>query len=666
MSTLEEAPAPAETGAVPVAPAQRALPYALGALALGVAAYALFFGWFSVSLYRAYAMHALDLGNMGQAAWNTIHGHPFYFTNMRLPYAIEAWRTTTRLSFHVEAIFPIVSLLYAIYPHAQSLLVLQTIALAVGAVPVFLLARDVLRNSWLGVLFAFAYLLYPPLEGLNLYEFHPVALATPLLLFAFFFMRRGQMVPFVACCVAAMGTKEEIGLVVAAFGLYAGLVEHRRRVGFSLAAAGVAWTLIAILVIEHHSRQPGTVTYFRSRYGYLGHGIGGVVHTIVHHPRVFAQVLFTWPKLGYLLRLLAPLGFTPLLAPAALALGAPTLLLNLFSTDYHMYSGLGDNSAELIAVFMIASILGTRTLIRMLEPWLSSRSSSALAAVWIAGLALWNQHQDGFTPIGNAYGIPSYSAHQRVLDRFVSMIPSGDPVSTQDQLDPHLSSRRYLYLFPDTGRVPPLAPANHILLDVTAPTYPLPSYQIHDAAQTWIHRAGWGVVAADDGAILIARGAKSQAMPASFYTYARPGPAGPSHPFVFASHGLTVTGFDRVRADPANNHIPNLLFTFYVRASQPLTQDLEPVVYQVMGKDLISCAAEPLGLAWRPTSQWKPGTRYLVRSDALTTDWQTPGTAGIFLEIRAVPDHRLPPPSCASLWTTHGKLAEIGTNAIQF
>ncbi|MDQ2741518.1 MAG: DUF2079 domain-containing protein, partial [Chloroflexota bacterium] len=98
--------------------------YAL--LGLMMLAYALLFGWLSLSRYDAYETHALDLGNMAQAAWNTIHGHPFSFTNVRLMYHFEAWNTNTRLSFHVEALFPFISLVYLVYPHPESLLVLQT------------------------------------------------------------------------------------------------------------------------------------------------------------------------------------------------------------------------------------------------------------------------------------------------------------------------------------------------------------------------------------------------------------------------------------------------------------------------------------------------------------------------------------------------------------
>src|SRR5947209_3730930 len=260
-----------------------------------ICGYVALFGWLSLSAYWAYAMHALDMGNMGQAAWNTIHGHPFAFTNMRLPYNIEAWRTTTRLSFHVEALFPVISLVYVVYPHPESLLMLQTVALALGAVPTYFLARTVLRSTGLALVFALAYLLYPTVEALNLYEFHPVSLATPLLLFAFLFAYRRQYVPFLLCSAAAMGTKEEIGLVVAMFGLYVAFVQKERRIGVLTLVLGVGWSLFAALIVEKHFRQVGTITYISSRYGYLCggadasgqvhcHGLHGPIHTVLHDP----------------------------------------------------------------------------------------------------------------------------------------------------------------------------------------------------------------------------------------------------------------------------------------------------------------------------------------------------------------------------------------------
>src|SRR6202011_4232934 len=133
--------------------------------------------------------------------------------------------------------------------------------------------------------------------------------ATPLLLFAFLFAWRRQYIPFILCCAAAIGTKEQIGLTVAMFGLYVAIVNRSWRVGFGVAAAGILWSLLSVAVIEKHYRLPGTVTYLHARYGYLGHGVGSALPTLIHGPGVVGNVLFSWPKLSYLERLLGPVGF---------------------------------------------------------------------------------------------------------------------------------------------------------------------------------------------------------------------------------------------------------------------------------------------------------------------------------------------------------------------
>jgi uncharacterized membrane protein len=635
------------------------------------AGYAIFFCWLSLEQYWAYQSHALDLGNMSQAAWNTIHGHPFYFTNMRLNYfGIEAWGTTTRLSFHVEALFPVISLVYLIYPHPESLLALQSLAIATGAVPVYLLARDLLRSAWVGLVFAVAYLLSPTLEGMNLYEFHPVALATPLLLWAFLFLWRRQTVPFWICALAAMGTKEEIGLVVALFGLFAAFFRGQRVSGLALAAIGVIWSFFAAAVVEPHFRVAGTKTYLQSRYGYLlytppggkrEHGLHAVLDTLRHDPGVIPRTLFIWPKLGYLERLLAPAGYLALLAPLMLLLGAPTLILNLFSTDFHMYSGLGDNSAEVLSVVMIASIFGAALVSRILSGRLSRRWAFILVGLYVLAQAFWSQHVDGFTPLGGAFQRPVIGAHQHLADKFVSMIPPSAPVSTQDQLDPHLSSRHYVYLFEDTGREQPgVPPARYVLLDASAPTYPLPSWQLHDRAQSLLHH-GWGIAAAQDGLILLEPGLRRRTPPAAFYTYARAESVRIPDLLRARSGPLEVLGYSRQETDRSNHPIPNLAYTFYFRPVAHPGMNLQPVLFESMGGRLIGCSRDPLGLAWYPTTQWQPGQTYQVKMAPLETAWDDAGTAHLTMELLPESVGSSDNQNCATLWKSHAQLYAVGT-----
>jgi hypothetical protein len=464
-----------------------------------------------------------------------------------------------------------------------------------------------------------------------------------------------------------MGTKEEIGLIVAMFGLYVAVVNRERLVGLVTAAIGVAWSLFTVLVVERHYRAPGTMTYTHSRYGYLGHGVRGVLHTVFFDPGVIVSHVFTWPKLAYVEHLLSPTGFLSLLYPPALLLGAPTAVLNLLSSSPSMTSALGDNSAELVSVILIASILGTRQLLTIAQPLAARRTTSVVVGSYLLAISLWIQHVDGFTPLGGRFELPTVGHHQQVANRFVAMIPPSAPVSTQDQLDPHLSSRRYLYLFEDTGRPPdpPSAPAGYILLDVSAPTYPLPSDQLHDYADGYIHRKGWGIAAADDGLILIKQGATLKTPPPSFFSYmhaAKP----PDHPVSFMADGLRVIGYDVQPVDLPNFRVPNLAYTFYLRATRRITQDLQPVVYETMGRNLMGCTHLALGLAWDPTSRWSPGQTYVVRLQPLELDsvWQTPGRSNLSVALQPVP--RDATTSCTTLRRQATVTRPLGSRIIQF
>src|SRR3989441_6916529 len=131
--------------------------------------------------YETFKAGAFDLGNMDQVLWNTLHGRLFQFSNQ----AIDWYGPPTRLAIHFEPILLPLSLLYAFHADPRILLIFQTLALASGALPVFLLTRKHIPE-WplLSPCMAIAYLLSPALLGLNIFDFHPVSIATPLLLYA--------------------------------------------------------------------------------------------------------------------------------------------------------------------------------------------------------------------------------------------------------------------------------------------------------------------------------------------------------------------------------------------------------------------------------------------------------------------------------------------------
>src|SRR5207244_3306445 len=189
-----------------------------------MAAYATAFAALSVLRHDAFVTGRFDLGNMVQAVWSTAHGQLLRMTDLH-------GEQISRLAAHVDPILVLFTPLWWIWPSPNMLLVVQAVAIALGAVPVYLLARKHLGSGRAGVGFALAYLVYPATGWLTLNEFHPVALATPLLLFAFWHLDQDRLVPFALTAVAASACKEEIALVVAGFGIWYAFARGHRAVG---------------------------------------------------------------------------------------------------------------------------------------------------------------------------------------------------------------------------------------------------------------------------------------------------------------------------------------------------------------------------------------------------------------------------------------------------
>src|SRR5437588_5650226 len=161
--------------------------------------------------YDTFKATAFDLGNMDQVIWNTIHGRLFQFTDQ----AIDWDGPPTRLAIHFEPIILPLSLLYAFHADPRVLLVFQTLALGLGALPVFLLTcRYIPEWPIFAPLMATAYLLSPALLGLNIFDFHPVSLATPLLLYAILALTYKRYVLFLIACILACMFKDEHPLTV--------------------------------------------------------------------------------------------------------------------------------------------------------------------------------------------------------------------------------------------------------------------------------------------------------------------------------------------------------------------------------------------------------------------------------------------------------------------
>jgi uncharacterized membrane protein len=470
---------------------RRYLPTATTLVLAGAAAWVAAFAALSVLRQKAFFTGRFDMGNMVQAVWSTAHGHPLRMTDLH-------GEQISRLGAHVDPILVVLAPLWWIWPSPYLLLVAQALAIGLGTLPVYWLARKHLRSSRAALGFACAYLLYPATGWLALNEFHPVALATPLLLFAFWFLDEDRILPFALCAVAASLCKEEIAFVVAGFGIWYGLARRRWWTGGVVAALGLAWGVVAITVVIPHFND-GQSSDFYGRYSEVGGSPGGIVKTAFTDPLRILEAAFSGRDLHYLWQLAMPLAFLFVLAPLVLVAALPELAVNLLSATTTQTSIHFHYTAGLIAPLVVAAVLGAARLRRWAFPVAALVAVAALVGNYHLGpIPGWRHVPGGQTFQSTAARV---TEHDAVAERALRLIPDDAVVSATNTLGAHLSARRRFLSFPF------LRDATWIAADETQPGYadryaPLPT-----ALQlVWLRQnPEWRLVFEEDGILVFRR-----------------------------------------------------------------------------------------------------------------------------------------------------------------
>ena len=386
---------------------------------LATAAFAAVFGTLAVLRHRAFGTGRFDLGNMTQAVWSTANGHILSVTDVH-------GDQVSRLGSHFDPILAALAPLWWLWPSPELLLVVQAAAVALGALPVFWLARAHLESDRAAATLAAAYLLYPPVQWLTASDFHPVALACPLLLLAWWFLDQRRLLPFAVCAALAVAAKEHVGLTVAAMGAWYALRYRAPRTGLTVTAtAGAVALLAALVVVPHYAAAGGSA--FESRYD---------------DPALDGR------DLSYLAALLLPLGLLPLAAPLALVAALPELILNVLSSTVTQTSVKTHYAATAIPALLAATTYAVERL--------GDRLAYLAAAAALVGAA-------ALGPIGRVD--ITAGPHDAAARRAVALVPDSAAVSATNALGAHLSARRRIFSFPV------LRDATWVAVDTTRLTY---------------------------------------------------------------------------------------------------------------------------------------------------------------------------------------------------
>jgi uncharacterized membrane protein len=401
----------------------------------------------SVARHQAFFTGRFDLGNMVQAVWSTAEGRPLDTTEL-------SGEQIIRLGAHVDPILIAFAPLWRIWPSPEMLLTAQAVIVATGAVPAYLLARRWLGDERLGLAFAGVYLLYLPLQYAVLFDFHPVTLATPLLLWAIWVAETERIWAFAGFGALAALTQEQVGLAVAVLAVWAAVRHPRiRRAASAVAVGALAWVVIAVFVILPATSVEGANPH-GVRYEPLGSSETEVLMTALTRPWEVAEVLATPGRAAYLAALFLPLLLLPFLAPLLLLAAVPQFGVNLLAASGPPQSIEFHYTVVLIPILIAAAALGLSRLRARGLPGPTGRllrRPGALAATLVGVGLVFAVVAGPLSPIpgsGSPHHGFSTDAETRAMQEAVDLIPESVPVSASNPVGAHLSDRERVHLFP--------------------------------------------------------------------------------------------------------------------------------------------------------------------------------------------------------------------------
>src|ERR1700730_2628615 len=348
-------------------------------------AYFVLYSVLSVLRHVTYHSFGPDLGIFDQVFWTTTQGR-FLETTMSLVQA----QPHSYLADHFSPVYLLLMPAYLLIPRPETLLVIQTLFLALGVWPIYLLTRLKLEAGFQRLAWVLAYFLFLPVAFINLFDFHELALAVLPLGFAIYFLEKGRSGWFLVSLASTFLIKEELPLVGVGFGAYILLAKRDWKLGLGVLAGSLA-AFLAIVRVIIPAFGGGSYEYFARRLNYRYAELGTTPQEIATnaftHPGRLAHLLFQLQKLKFLVGIFGPvLGLTALSGFAAI-LVLPTLAILLLSNYAPQYAFTSHYSAPLIALVIGTSIIG---LARLRPSFQRPVAAAVVASSLVFFFLLWD------------------------------------------------------------------------------------------------------------------------------------------------------------------------------------------------------------------------------------------------------------------------------------
>lgn len=413
----------------------------------GALGYAAFFSFFLLRWHYKLRTGNFDLSINNNLMFGGLHGDflqsPVAFPNDPGKY----------LAAHAKFGHYLFLPIYAIVPRPETLLIIQSVLIGAGSIPLFLFARRHL-TEWTAAIVALAYLAYYPMHGATFSEFQNVPIAA-LFVFGVVWAADAKRWVWMGVLTAiALLMREDIPIGLSVIGMFLLASGYRPTAGLILAAISTSYFLFLRFYVMEEAGDWWFPTMYKELWADGERGFRSVIKTLLTNPLFVISKLAIEKKIIYLMHLLTPVAFLPLRRWYLWLSLIPGVLLTLlvtnydppiqFSFHYTMHWAPYLFMASVLALLAIGKSPDLGPMRQRAALFAFCGASAVLSFNYGAFACREGSFKGGFHKVEFTFTEAEDQRYERLMD-LIKDIPKDATVAATEKVGPHLSSRRILH-----------------------------------------------------------------------------------------------------------------------------------------------------------------------------------------------------------------------------
>lgn len=342
----------------------------------------------------------------------------------------------SHFAVHFSPILYLILPIYFIFSNPVVLQIMQVIIIFSGIIPIIKIAKHYNLSRVKIIIISILYCFYPALSCGTFFDFHENCFLTPLLLWYIYFSEKENKISMFLSLILVLLVKEDAFIYIIIYSLYIIISKKKFLDGTIMILISFSYFLIVSLIMSKYGLGIMSSRYDNLIYDNLG--LLGVIKTIFLNPGYALNQLFSnSKKIIYILKLLLPLSFLPVITKkfSRLILISPILLFTI--TDYELMYNINFHYSFGVSAFLFyASIINLKD-IKYNKKYILSFAIictlimyySLVITYFKSNLIEWNNNKENY----------------KVIMNVLKKIPENSSVNASTFFVPHLSNRKEIY-----------------------------------------------------------------------------------------------------------------------------------------------------------------------------------------------------------------------------